>query len=114
EEVLLAQEFEPDLPLSEAPHGKQTWYSSTSGIWQSVTLERRPPVALGALRVRPDLESDQAVVRWSLDAGSDAGATPGLSVELLVRDPEGSDVGAETIEVAGERDGVARIPIPSP
>ncbi len=113
EEVLLAQEFEPDLPLSEAPHGKQTWYSSTSGIWQSVTLERRPPVALGPLRVRPDLESDQAIVRWSLEAGLD-GQASGLHVELTVRDPDGADVGTATIADAGERDGIARIPVPAP
>jgi hypothetical protein len=43
--VLLAEEWIPDLPLSQAPHGKQTWYSSQSGIWGRVRAEAvgRPP-----------------------------------------------------------------------
>jgi hypothetical protein len=111
EEVLLAQEFEPDLPLSEAPHGKQTWYSSTSGIWQSVHLERRPRTALGPLRVRPDLEAGQAIVRWSIEV-DDGAAVPG-SIELVARDPDGAEAAAQTIGTAGDRDGLARLALPN-
>jgi hypothetical protein len=112
EDVLLAQEFEPDLPLSEAPHGKQTWYSSTSGLWQSVTLERRPMVALGPLRVRPDVPAGQAIVRWSIEADADA-AVPG-AIDIRLRDPDGAEVARERVETAGERDGLARVHVPDP
>lgn len=112
EEVLLAQEFEPDLPLSEAPHGKQTWYSSTSGIWQSVWLDRRPMVALGPLRVRPDVKGSRAIVRWSVDADENAPVPP--TIELVVQDPDGADIGRELVETAGRRDGVVHLSIPDP
>src|SRR6516225_6056899 len=31
----------PEWPLTEVPHGKQSWYGPIGGIWQSVTLEAR-------------------------------------------------------------------------
>ncbi|HVL54324.1 MAG TPA: glycoside hydrolase family 2 TIM barrel-domain containing protein, partial [Vitreimonas sp.] len=121
EEVLLAQEFHPDLPLSEAPHGKQTWYSSTSGIWQSVAVERRPMIALGPLRVRPDVERSEVLVRWSLEgddhvAGRGNGREPAPSgaIDFVVRDPDGTEVARERVDIAGERDGLARLPIEQP
>ena len=110
EQVLIAQEFEPDLPLSEAPHGKQTWYSSTSGIWQSVSLHRRPPLALAALRVRPDLEASQAIVRWSLEG--DGGGPH--EVEVVIRDPDGGVVARQSLECVADRDGLVRLPVPTP
>ena len=36
----------PDAPFAEIPHGKQSWYGPTGGIWQSVTLECRAPCHL--------------------------------------------------------------------
>jgi hypothetical protein len=112
EAVLLAQEFEPDLPLSEAPHGKQTWYSSTSGIWQSVRVERRPTVALGALRVRPDLDAGEGIVRWSLDGHRDG--TAGATFELAVFDPDGARVASQRVECGTESVGITRVAIPEP
>jgi hypothetical protein len=98
EDVLVAQEFEPDLPLSEAPSGKQTWYSSTSGIWQSVWLERRPAVALDPIRVEPDVPTSTARISWGLNGGEPA---DGLRVRLVVRDPSGAEV-ARTEESAAD------------
>ena len=114
-EVLLAEEWEPDLPLAEAPHGKQTWYSSQSGIWQSVTLERRPVLALGALQVRPDVPGGRAVVRWSLERlgrrGDTDGASPAaasrVAIELTLTDPDGTDVARQTIRPDGDAGEVA-------
>ena len=114
EEVLLAQEFEPDLPLSEAPHGKQTWYSSTSGIWQSVSLERRPPVSLSALRVRPDVPSEQAIVHWSLEGDLEPGPERPLTIELTVTGPEDEPVSRMLVDPHRDRDGIARVAVPSP
>jgi hypothetical protein len=31
----------PEWPLTEVPHGKQSWYGPIGGIWQSVALEAR-------------------------------------------------------------------------
>lgn len=112
EDILAAQEFEVDLPLSEAPHGKQTWYSSTSGIWQSVTLERRPRTALGPLHVRPDVEGSQAIVRWSLRI--EPGAEVPEAIALVVRDPAGEEVASERLTTDGATGGIARTPIPDP
>ncbi|MGV8845298.1 glycoside hydrolase family 2 protein [Tessaracoccus sp.] len=38
----------------EIPHGKQSWYGTTAGIWQSVSLETRDLLQLVDVRVRPD------------------------------------------------------------
>ena len=111
EAVQVAEQLEPDLPLSEAPHGKQTWYSSTSGIWQSVHLERRPRTALGPLQVRPDVETSQALVRWTIRGD---GGLPPTALELIVRDPDGADVTTERIELGETRDDVTRVAIPEP
>ncbi len=114
-EVLLYQEFEPDLPLSEAPHGKQTWYSSMSGLWQSVRLERTPPLAVGPLHVRPDIHAATAAVSWRLDGDATA-VQGGLALELAIIDPDGSEVATERADV--QRDATAggewRLPVPSP
>lgn len=112
EEMLLAEEFEPDLPLSEAPHGKQTWYSSTSGLWQSVWLDRRPPVALTPLKVRPDVDASEAIVRWGLE--SDGRAMPDLRIDVWIFDPDGDEVASATTEVGDDREGVVRMPISEP
>jgi hypothetical protein len=58
--------------LTAAPGGKQTWYTATSGLVRPVSLERRPRLHLGRLRVRPDLAGRRATVRWSV-AGSPRG-----------------------------------------
>lgn len=42
---------------AEVPHGKQTWYGTGAGIWQSVVLEQRHHQHLTALVVRADAES---------------------------------------------------------
>ncbi len=113
EEMLLAEEFEPDLPLSEAPHGKQTWYSSTSGLWQSVWLDRRPPLGLAPIRVRPDVDASEAIVRWGLETDGLEPPADGR-VDLRVLDPDGAEVATATAEVHGDRDGIVRIPIEHP
>jgi hypothetical protein len=113
-EVLLAEEWEPDLPLAEAPHGKQTWYSSQSGIWQSVSLECRPALALGPLHVRPDVPGGRAIVRWSLHATGDGRSVSrdGATLELRITGPDGAEVARETVAVDAEDGGETAIPIP--
>ncbi|HEY7591279.1 MAG TPA: sugar-binding domain-containing protein [Candidatus Limnocylindrales bacterium] len=113
EEIMFAQEFEPDLPLAEAPHGKQTWYSSQSGIWQSVRLERRPSAALAPLRVRPDLPGKAADIAWSLEGAGGRRAPDGLEVRVI--DPQGGEVASERVGIGADAGaGELRIGIPDP
>ncbi len=39
------------IKYAEIPHGKQSWYVQTSGLWQGVELDLRPPLRLGAVHV---------------------------------------------------------------
>ena len=89
--------------LTAAPGGKQTWYSSTSGLVRPVTLERRPRVHLGTLAIRPDLAGGRASVRWSVDGPADGAAARGVAdrISIEVLDPDGRRVASWT------RDGVA-------
>jgi hypothetical protein len=118
QEVEDAQTLEPDLPLSQVPHGKQTWYSSTSGIWQSVTLERRPRVAIGPLRVRPDVPGSAAYVRWSIEGDPRAAGASGegtLGLEFAVLDPDGRRVAEQRHALRdGAVSGEVELRIPSP
>jgi hypothetical protein len=93
ERLSMAEEFEPDIPLSEAPHGKQTWYSSQSGIWQSVVLERTHAVALERPAVRADPSTGEAWIAWRVEAGGDlAGSSSRLELGIEVVAPDGAVV----------------------
>lgn len=75
------------LPGGEIPHGKQTWYASTSGLWQSVRAERVAPRHLAWLEARPDLAAGGVRLHWGL-----AGAGTPLEVEATALAPDGSSV----------------------
>lgn len=112
ERVMDAEQYAPDLPLSQAPHGKQTWYSSQSGLWQSVRAERVGPARLDALLLLPDVAASGATVRWRL-AGNDAAGARQL--DLAVFDPSGAEVSRERLRVGeGSAAGEAFVPIPDP
>ncbi|MBA2382962.1 MAG: hypothetical protein H0V73_12700 [Chloroflexi bacterium] len=117
-DLAAADRLSPDLPASEIPHGKQTWYASQSGLWQSVRLERRPRTALGPLRITPDVGSSSATVTWALEGGASepsGGPGPGtLAIALTVSDPAGVIASRTTIEPGKERSGEARLDIASP
>lgn len=51
-----------ELGFLEVPHGKQSWYGTTAGIWQSVTVEQRSALHVRNLSVRADAVSSQIVV----------------------------------------------------
>jgi len=98
EQLALAEELEPDLPLSEAPAGKQTWYSSHSGLWQSVRLERTHPTALDRLSIRANPVTGEVELGWRLEVGRASDAA-GLELELDVLDPEGRSVATDRLAV---------------
>ncbi|HEV2473267.1 MAG TPA: glycoside hydrolase family 2 TIM barrel-domain containing protein, partial [Chthonomonadales bacterium] len=60
----------PVLRFSEIPHGKQSWYSSVGGLWQSVTIEARSEQHITAVRLLPDIDKgaidlEVALSGWS-------------------------------------------------
>lgn len=54
------------FPFTEIPHGKQSWYATVGGIWQSVFLERCPDTFVDNVFVRPDVARQAASVRVRL------------------------------------------------
>lgn len=101
-------------PLGEIPHGKQAWYSSQSGLWQSVRLERRPAVALAPLRVQPDLGTRRAVVRWKLDSPGGTELPPGAVLRLEVLDPSGDSAAVvDNVPVARRSEGEVALQLDS-
>lgn len=74
----------------EVPHGKQSWYGTTAGIWQPVALELRPAVHLAQVQVRPDAHATGFEVTVTLSSAED---TVGLAVLASV-DYAGTQVAA--------------------
>ncbi len=80
--VRAVDETDPELPL-----GKQvsTWYTSTSGIWQTVWLEARPVCHLEQLRLTPHRRGGQ----WSIEADLQITGPDGkVQVELSSSDAD--------------------------
>ena len=112
ERVLSAEQYAPDLPLSQAPHGKQTWYSSQSGLWQSVRAERVGAAHLDALLILPEVSEKRARVRWRV-AGRDARLP--LDLDLTVIDPAGTQVSRTRVAAGGDNlAGETTVEIPDP
>lgn len=80
----------------EIPHGKQTWYGTTAGIWQSVRLEHRPATHLQDLRVVADAGSSRIKVTARV-----AGPSDGAAVTVVV-EHEGHEVARLEQPVTGE------------
>ena len=77
---------------AEIPHGKQSWYVQTSGLWQSVEIQIRPRVRLGSVHVLAAAQGDFKITVPIFQAASEApnGGPTNLSVE--VRDSAGKVV----------------------
>lgn len=108
ERVVDAEEYAPNLPLAEAPHGKQTWYSSQSGLWQSVRLERVGSCHFDSLVVFPDLPSERATVRWRV-----TGDLRDTRLELRAIDPDGQSASTEHVALSGA-EGEVSVAVPDP
>jgi len=118
ERMTIAEEFEPDLPLSEAPHGKQTWYSSHSGLWQPVRLERTATVALGGLRIITKLPAQaggeaRVTIRWKLETLPAADGVE-RSVDVRIFDPDGAEVASAEGRLRPPTGGSVTVRIPEP
>jgi beta-galactosidase/beta-glucuronidase len=69
-----------DGPLGEMPFGKQSWYGPQSGIWQSVTLERRALDHVTRIHVTPDLATGRVGTAISLARPVSDGIEVGVTV----------------------------------
>jgi hypothetical protein len=115
QDLAVADARTPAFPAPEVPHGKQTWYSSQSGIWQSVRIERRPRIALAPLHVRVELADPAATIRWGLDPEGDGlPASGAAAIELIVLEPGGGVAGRAVVDPAGKASGDVRIAIDQP
>ncbi len=87
----------PDMPFSEIPHGKQSWYGPIGGIWQSVWLEERPAVHLRSLHLAPEPATGAIAIAVQLNTSLPAGAV----LAATVFDPAGQAVAEATLDAAG-------------
>ncbi|HET6386312.1 MAG TPA: glycoside hydrolase family 2 TIM barrel-domain containing protein [Armatimonadota bacterium] len=87
------------LSLEEIPYGKQSWYGSGSGIWQSVWLEVRDVCHLGAIVVTPDVDRSEARVKVRLSEVPPVGYR--VLVEITQLDPDSPSTLATSIPVPG-------------
>jgi hypothetical protein len=95
---LVVRAFDPTDP--NLPTGKQIgWYTTTSGIWQTVWLEARPTTHIQTFTIQTDLDPARVRVRATL-----SGTQPGKSYHLnLTVPPDGSGwTAAGFVEARGE------------
>jgi hypothetical protein len=84
----------PEAPFAEIPHGKQSWYGPTGGIWQSVTLELRDPCHLNRAAISADSDGEMGVA-LHVSPGA-AGAV----ARLAILAPDGMQVAEEMVPAA--------------
>ena len=96
----------PAYPFSEVPHGKQSWYGSIGGLWQSVWLELRPALHIRALHLSPQPDDGSIVIAAQL-----TGTLPASAVlTATVHGPGGRAVAGATLDAEGR--GVAQVDNP--
>jgi hypothetical protein len=88
-------ERHPERPFTEVPHGKQSWYGLTGGIWQSVWLELRGDPHVAALRLVPEPAAGRLGGRVVLSRPVPAETV----LSLRVLDPGGAAVATNELRV---------------
>ncbi len=76
------------INYAEIPHGKQSWYVQTSGLWQSVELDYRPRLRLGSVHITAVPDGAFAITVPVIDGNP---ASP-VSFTAEVLDPSGKGV----------------------
>lgn len=84
--TLVVRVFDPTNPSQ--PTGKQVgWYTTTSGLWQTVWLEARPRARIARFVAVPRVAAPAASIAYTLEL---AGLTPGTNYRVRLRS-EGSE-----------------------
>lgn len=101
-----------DIAEASTLVGKQVprWYTHSSGIWQSVWLEGRAPSHVSGIRIEPQVDRQQAVVKLKVTA-----AQAGLHT-LRIRSRDGAFPSFESRHDlgAGEQPVEITLPVPQP
>jgi len=80
------------INYAEIPHGKQSWYVQTSGLWQSVEIQIRPRVHLGAVHILAAASGDFKITVPIVKAASPAPTGGSTKVSVEFRDSVGKVV----------------------
>jgi Glycosyl hydrolases family 2, sugar binding domain/Glycosyl hydrolases family 2/Glycosyl hydrolases family 2, TIM barrel domain len=93
--ALIVLRVEDPMDNSEQPVGKQRgWYTTTSGIWQTVFIEPRSAAHIESFRIFPDI--DKGRVSFEVLC---AGTTGDAEVAIDITPPEGAP---QTIQLVGK------------
>jgi hypothetical protein len=84
------------ISYAEIPHGKQSSYVQTSGLWQSVELDCRPRVRLGSVQISAAPDGPFVITAPVIGAGAAGSAR--VTAEVL--DPGGKSVWTSAQDVA--------------
>lgn len=89
------------LLFAEIPHGKQSWYTSVGGIWQSVCFETRPRTCLVHAAIAPDIDAGIARANLVIEPIADIDRSL-WQVRITVDSPiAGASVESRLISLAG-------------
>jgi hypothetical protein len=77
------------INYAEIPHGKQSWYVQTSGIWQSVEIQIRPRVRLGAVHILAAANGSFKISVPVVKGASPAPTGVPTNVKVEIRDSTG-------------------------
>ena len=90
---------EDPMDNAQQPVGKQwQWYTTTSGIWQTVFVEPRHATYLQPFRITPDI--DAATATFDLPC---ADAREGDDIAITIRPPGGGEAYTQTVAISGGR-----------
>lgn len=78
------------LAFAEIPHGKQSWYTSVGGIWQSVVLEARSSMHIRRATIVPNIDAATASLELTLQGLPDGAVD--CNVQVTVTAPEGAGI----------------------
>ena len=92
----------PEEPgFLEHPLGKQSWYGTTAGIWQSVLLEERHPVHVRSLSIRSDAATGTISIRGVAAGDADSATVRVLRDDAVITTAsltvQGADISGDVV-----------------
>jgi hypothetical protein len=108
--TVVAVEVTDPEDLREIPHGKQgkPWYTRSSGIWQSVTLESRASTFVDGLKATPNLDDDTVALDIAVD-----GVTENAQASVTVTQ-DGTEIATTTCAIDAGGSGTCTVAIDDP